>query len=358
MELSELLNTDTVKLTIIPAILVLLVLFFWFKRSSKKPSKKNREFGRAPNSRHDNLDWATAVAEADQEVRVGQAYELDVLGDEVLSVDSDAKEKSNPLGSRASDLDDDTLLNSPSMSAQRDSDIDFLDEVELIYQQPKEETPPPATKKTQDAKTSSVSSGEHLADGIVYSYEDEVVTPKEDVVSAAVEPPEDPVVDIETATSEEEVPPATPLQEEGLLLVLNVIGSEGRQLRGSAILKSLTATGLTYGEMNIFHYFHPQRPGRPMFSVANMVEPGVFTLATMDELTTPGLTLFANVARPEDGINTFTIMLETAKKLAELLNGTVCDERRGTLSKQGIEHIHGEIREHQRRSRLVHSARA
>ena len=371
MELSELLNTDTVKLTIIPAILVLLVLFFWFKRSGKK-RKKNREFGRAPNSRHDNLDWATAVAEADQDVRVGQAYELDVLGDEVVAVDDDKFNKKSEFDSIISDIDDDTLLNRPAMTANRDADINFLDEVELVLKQSKtqNETSSSTSQGVNDAHTGGsveASSSSHptnqekLADDIVYSYDEgDAVTPQADnLVTAESSAEQLPASEGDVGTSDAQTT-ATQAESanDGLLLVLNVIGSEGRPLRGAAILKALTATGVTYGEMNIFHYYHPQRPGRPLFSIANMVEPGVFTLANMDELNTPGLTLFANVARPEDGVNTFTIMLETAKKLAELLNGTVCDERRGTLSKQGIEHIHGQIREHQRRSRLVHAARA
>ncbi|TPW16740.1 MAG: cell division protein ZipA, partial [Halothiobacillaceae bacterium] len=146
--------------------------------------------------------------------------------------------------------------------------------------------------------------------------------------------------------------------EDGLVLVLNVVVGSGRQLRGSQILKALTATGLTYGAMNVFHYLSPHSPGKPLFSVANMVEPGCFNLSSMEELATPGLTLFANVARPEEGITTFNAMLDVAKKLADYLDATVCDERRGTLSKQRIEHIHGQIREHQRRARLTQLSHA
>jgi cell division protein ZipA len=336
MEWSEFLNTDTVQLTVIPGILVLLVLIFWFKRSGKK-HKKVREFGRAPNSRHDNLDWATAVAEAGQDVRLGQSYDLDVLGDEELAVAPAKSGQHDKLEQTISDVEDEALYAPRMKYSRRDSidDIDFLDEVELLYKEVKASTD---EHKTQPSGN------------IVYSYEEDIPEAAETQQIAAEEIAEPEVEPTPTETRRPEKPE--------LLLVLNVVGGNGRQLRGSAVLKALTATGLTFGAMNIFHFYHPNRPGKAMFSIASMIEPGSFTLATMDELTTPGLTLFANVPRPEDGINTFTVMLETAKKLAEILDAEVCDERRGTLSKQGIEHIHGQIREHQRRSRLAHAARA
>jgi cell division protein ZipA len=146
--------------------------------------------------------------------------------------------------------------------------------------------------------------------------------------------------------------------DSGMMLALTVVAS-GRQLRGSQVLKAVTASGLSYGKMGIFHYTSPTRPTpRPLFSLANVVEPGTFNLAQMEELATPGLILFANVSRPEDAMSTFNTMLEKARQLAAALDASVCDGRRSTLSKLGIEHIYGEIGEFQRRSRLAQAAHA
>ncbi len=345
MEWSEFLNTDTVQLTVIPGILVLLVLVFWFKRSGKKHSKLNREFGRAPNSRHDNLDWSTAVTEADQEVRLGQAYDLDVLGDEVVSVNASGAKGRDEIDHVISDGDE-PFTSMSKRSNQHADDIDFLDEVESIYSRVDD------TELVEKASFLSQSANK-TSDNIVYTCEDEIPELADSTrgMQGSAEP------ELQPETERVEKAKADQSEQDGLILVLNVVASGGRQFRGSAMLKALTATGLTFGAMNIFHYLHPSRPGTSLFSVANMVEPGCFTLTTMEELTSPGLTLFANVDRPEECINTFTVMLETAKKLAEILGGEVCDERRGTLSKQGVEHIHSQIREHQRRSRLAHAAR-
>jgi cell division protein ZipA len=160
------------------------------------------------------------------------------------------------------------------------------------------------------------------------------------------------------ATTEPEPAPTANPGEPGLILVLNII-AEGRQLRGPAILKAIAATGMAYGAMGVFHFYSANRPGKqPLFSLANMMEPGSFNLSSMEELSTPGLTLFATLSRPNEALATFNKMLDVARKLAKTLDATVCDERRGTLNKQGVEHIHEQIKEYQRKSRITQAQHA
>ncbi len=300
MEFTDLISSETVQLTVVPGILVVLVLFFWFRRSGPRARKmKNGQFGRAANSRHDNLEFLVGPDGAD--VYLGRSHELDQLGDEILAEDREALAAGEPV---------------PRKAHEAPEPVDAFAQVEKA---------PRADSEEQQQVL------EHLDTRVDGS-------DKEERPSAS-------------GASAEEL-------KNGLMLVLNVV-SKGRPLRGSAILKAITSTGLTYGPMGIFHYYSPTRPAKqPLFSVANMMEPGSFNLNNMEEVSTLGLILFANVARPEEGSETFTAMLETAKRLADLLGATVCDERRGTLSKQGIEHIQGQIQEHQRRSRLEHAAHA
>lgn len=317
MEISDLINTDTVKLTLVPAIVVALVLFFWFRRSTPKAPMRGREGARGRNESGD-----PSLDEPDQwelgEVRVirdGERHQpaLRTSPGEVLDPLSDGMETefqgrhaSVPAGD-----EDERTQSRPAAEPAAERDV-----------RPKRTSPQSPVRPAQlAAESQSSQPGER---------------------SRAAEQP---------------VPDARQMGA-GLMLVLNVVGN-GRPLRGAPILKAVTGAGLTYGKMGIFHYYSPARPGRqPLFSLANMVEPGSFNLATMDELSTPGLTLFANVVNPEDGVSTFNAMLETARKLADGLHCTVCDERRSTLSRQGVEHIHGRIQDFQRRSRLAHAANA
>lgn len=326
MALSELLNSDTLKQTIIPILIVLVALFFWFKYngSNRWIKKRKRSHGRAPNSRHDNLEYSRG-ADGEGEVYLGRRQELDDIGDEVFARDQDdlnitpyetydeSEGKVQMNWEAPVDVEDVPLRN-------EDSEFLFQPESEFVDTASQPEAPA-STSRQKELQNAS-----HSSDAVQVDNKNRG-----------------------TEALEEEL-------KEGLMIALNVIVGSGRQLRGSSILKAITSLGFTYGSMGIFHYYPSQRNGtRVLFSLANMMEPGSFNLTTMDTLSTPGLTLFTNIVSPKEGMETFSIMLETAKKLAESLDATVCDERRGTLSKQGIDHIQERILEHQRRSKLLNT---
>lgn len=318
MEITELINTDTVKLTVIPGLIVIMVLFFWFRRSSPKIAPRAREQQRG-------------------------------------RIDGD------PL------LDESVTLLEDPLSESRHA-IDGVDDVVVVkrnpprnkpYEQPREKLPEVAP--TVEAKVARLVAPAFSEEGVgpvtIRSAAD--VVPVRTVKPADVAKQSAP-----TASQAESADVANSLRQPGkeseqdLMLVLNVVAN-GRQLRGPTVLKAVTAAGLTFGKMGIFHYYAPARGnGKPVFSLASMVEPGFFNLNTLEELSTPGLTLFAQVSRPDEAQATFNAMMDTARRLADALHCTVCDERRGTLSKQGIEHINARIQDFQRRSRLAQAAHA
>lgn len=126
-----------------------------------------------------------------------------------------------------------------------------------------------------------------------------------------------------------------------LIIVLTVVARGKSMFRGKDIVQLLESKGLRYGEMNIYHAYSPG--GRPIFSVANIVEPGSFEPELMDRFSTPGLTLFLQLPGPAGGFAAFDAMLDTAQLLAENLNGEVRDERRNVLTAQAIEQIRERI---------------
>jgi len=76
--------------------------------------------------------------------------------------------------------------------------------------------------------------------------------------------------------------------------------------------------------------------GRPLYSAANLVEPGTFDPLTLDGLSTPGLVLFQVLEGSGDHAEIFDAMLETATRLADRLDCTLCDTRRERLVSNGI----------------------
>jgi cell division protein ZipA len=125
-----------------------------------------------------------------------------------------------------------------------------------------------------------------------------------------------------------------------LIIVLTVIARGKGMFRGKDIVQILEDKGLQYGEMDIFHAYSPG--GRPIFSVANIVEPGSFNLEVIDRFSTPGLALFLRLPGPAGGFAAFDAMLEIARLLAGKLSGDIRDERRNVLTTQAIQ----QIREH------------
>ncbi len=134
------------------------------------------------------------------------------------------------------------------------------------------------------------------------------------------------------------------------VFMLNVVARDREGFRGEDILHILLACDLRFGDMNFFHR-HEFEAGRGaiQFSVANMMQPGVFDIDHMADFDTPGLVFFLTLPGPEDMMKAFDYMLETAQAVARNLNGDVLDESRSVLSRQSLEHCRQQIRDLERR---------
>ena len=134
------------------------------------------------------------------------------------------------------------------------------------------------------------------------------------------------------------------------VFMLNVVSRNSDGFRGEDILHILLACDLRFGDMSFFHR-HEFEAGRGaiQFSVANMMQPGVFDIDNMAEMNTPGLVFFLTLPGPEDMMKAFDYMLETAQAVARNLGGDVLDESRSVLTRQTMEHSRQKIRDLERR---------
>ncbi len=112
-------------------------------------------------------------------------------------------------------------------------------------------------------------------------------------------------------------------------------------LSGSQINSSAQAMGLTFGEMNIFHY---RKNGQNIFSLANMLEPGSFDADTIHDLKTSGLTVFMKI-KGNDPLDDLTEMLQRSYQIAGLLGARLCNHQRQTLTEQDAENYRTQVRE-------------
>jgi len=144
----------------------------------------------------------------------------------------------------------------------------------------------------------------------------------------------------QAASPESEMRPAT-AQQETLFLVLNVLGD----LSGQPLLESLMEQGFEYGDKSIFHRLDDA--GYPKISLANAVEPGIFDIASMDALMTPGIIIFMCAHECEDAPAVFEELLLAAAHLAEDLGAQLCDDRRSAVTEQTVAHLRQTVQEFQ-----------
>lgn len=139
-------------------------------------------------------------------------------------------------------------------------------------------------------------------------------------------------------------------------VAITVMAREGERFAGADLRRLLQSLNLEHGEMGIFHRRERGKPRRapPVYSVANVVQPGTFELGAMDDITTPGVALFVQLPGPEDPGAAFEDMIRAARTLADGLNGIVCDDTRSTLTGQVINHLRERISEFSRKQRLRH----
>jgi cell division protein ZipA len=106
------------------------------------------------------------------------------------------------------------------------------------------------------------------------------------------------------------------------LLVLSVVAKPGQQFGSYDLLQSIYATGMEFGNMNIFHYHAPDKfTKEALFSLASATEPGDFDLDRIGNYFCSGLTLFTQLESVPDAQEAFNLMLRAAEQLAEDLNG-------------------------------------
>lgn len=143
---------------------------------------------------------------------------------------------------------------------------------------------------------------------------------------------------------EEPTPPPAPVRPPPPppeVLALYVLPRNEGLFTGPDLQRAFEGVGLVYGEMSIYHHFGAGdlRTEKALFSVANMLEPGHFDLATMDGFTTQGVALFIQFPAALDGSVAFEMFLNVAQRLAEALQADLRSEPRKPLDSLAIERL-------------------
>jgi len=98
---------------------------------------------------------------------------------------------------------------------------------------------------------------------------------------------------------------------------------------------------LQYGAWNIFHYHINDEDGqtKPVFSMANITEPGFFDISKITSFSTKGVTLFMQLPGPLAAMDAFDEMLSAGNTMAERLDGVLIGEQHKELTPDDIQHL-------------------
>lgn len=115
------------------------------------------------------------------------------------------------------------------------------------------------------------------------------------------------------------------------LVTLYLLAKEDA-LSGDVINSAAYANGLTFGKMNIFHRLDDY--GEPLYSLANMMEPGYFDAENIHNLKTRGLVMFIQLAQLKHSSEALHDMLRCGYRMADMIGARLCNNKRQALTEK------------------------
>lgn len=136
-------------------------------------------------------------------------------------------------------------------------------------------------------------------------------------------------------------------ERSGLNIILTVMAAEGDFFEGSDLLRAFNASGLHIGKDRLFHRYPEHAVRVPLFSVCNVLNPGVFDPSNITNLQTRGVALFSIFPEVHPAKICFGALVETANCLATGLGGMVMDGERRPLSNHALQQMREQVLEYE-----------
>ncbi|WP_076414805.1 cell division protein ZipA [Shewanella sp. UCD-KL12] len=327
------------------AIIAVLVHGFWSIRKQQPKSIKDSPMSGFYKDQAANRDSQGFDADGIGEVRVRKNDQTEATQESVSDplmksepqfVMNDVDEKSDRTDFDAEPEIDFSLSNQPSQKATRQRHEPMIDQQSQHVDDQME------LGLAQDLAQESAPTQNSLFDAPVEpavvttpTYEQPVTQPKPQAPQVTnLDTSADTVTqaqpEIKAAPAEQAV---EELPEPSDVLVLHVVATDGEVLNGAELLPCLLSLNFKFGDMSIFHRHEDNAgTGKVLFSLANMVKPGVFNPDEMEQFSTEGVVLFMTLPCHGDPLMNFSIMLNSAHQLADDLGGQVLDGGRDAWS--------------------------
>jgi len=143
------------------------------------------------------------------------------------------------------------------------------------------------------------------------------------------------------APRDDERPAAAAARPPHKIVAIRVTAAHPARFDGAQLREVLMAARFTHGRYDIFHRLGSD--GRPVMSLASLLEPGTFDPATMADAAYPGVAVFTVMPGPLPAVRAFDELLDTARWLAHRLGGQLQDDRGAPLSVQRVFKLREEV---------------
>jgi cell division protein ZipA len=159
----------------------------------------------------------------------------------------------------------------------------------------------------------------------------------------------EPVIHPEEPQAPVPTPPAPetsvrPAMADTKIIALRVAAKPGKTLDGEMVSTQFEALNIRFGRYNIFHrHAGKDDASDPVFSVADMVEPGSFPSADLAGRSLTGLSFFQQLPGPIDGVQAFNELLDAARDFADVLGADLLDASGSTVTRQTAAHMRDEV---------------
>jgi cell division protein ZipA len=122
-------------------------------------------------------------------------------------------------------------------------------------------------------------------------------------------------------------------------VMMFIVAKENRQFVGYELLQTVLASGLRFGEGQLFHrHQFVNGQGPVLCSLAAATATGVFDLQNIGAFSVRGLCLYMQSSKnPNIDSERFSVMLDTARQLRDGLDANLLDESRQPLNATRLE---------------------
>jgi len=135
-----------------------------------------------------------------------------------------------------------------------------------------------------------------------------------------------------------------------VIVTLFLQARDNNFITGVELLDVSLKLGLVFSEQGIFHRID-EEDLEPVFSMANLTNPGTFDKTAWNTVEIKGVTMFLTLPGPKNALDAWDAMLATSRRLAELLHADLLDDTCSTFTRQRALQIKDELREYERQNK-------